>query len=33
MRWLTKRSFQVDDYVYTSLPQKSDELFQADKAK
>jgi hypothetical protein len=30
---MTKRSFQVDDYVYTSLPQKSDELFQADKAK
>ncbi|HZZ18523.1 MAG TPA: DUF4340 domain-containing protein [Opitutaceae bacterium] len=30
---MTKRSFEVDDYAYTSLPQKAEDLFQAEKAK
>jgi hypothetical protein len=27
------RAFEVDDYAFTGLPQKADELFEAAKAK
>jgi hypothetical protein len=30
---MAKRSFEVDDYVFTSLPEKPSDLFQAEKAK
>jgi Domain of unknown function (DUF4340) len=30
---MRKRAFQVDEYTLTSLPQKSEEFFEADKAK
>jgi hypothetical protein len=30
---MSKRAFEVDDYAFTSLPQKADDLFSADKAK
>ncbi|HEY5228059.1 MAG TPA: DUF4340 domain-containing protein [Opitutaceae bacterium] len=30
---MAKRSFEVDDYAFTGLPQKADELFEAAKAK
>ena len=26
---MQKRAFQISDYTFTSLPQKSDELFEA----
>jgi len=30
---MKRRAFKVDDYSFTGLPQKPDELFEADKAK
>jgi hypothetical protein len=30
---MKRRSFEVDDYTFTGLPQKPDELFEAEKAK
>jgi hypothetical protein len=30
---MRRRAFEVDDYVFTGLPQKPDELFEAEKAK
>ena len=30
---MKRRAFQVDEYVFTALPQKADELFEAQKAK
>jgi hypothetical protein len=30
---MKRRAFEVDDYSYTGLPQRSDELFEQDKAK
>jgi hypothetical protein len=30
---MRQRAFEVDDYVFTGLPQKPDDLFEADKAK
>jgi hypothetical protein len=30
---MKKRAFEIDDYVFTGLPQKPDELFEAEKAK
>ena len=28
-----RRAFEVDEYAFTGLPQKADELFEAEKAK
>jgi hypothetical protein len=30
---MKRRSFEVDDYAFTGLPQKADDLFEAEKAK
>ena len=30
---MKRRAFEVDDYTFTGLPQKPDDLFEADKAK
>jgi hypothetical protein len=30
---MKRRAFEIDDYSFTGLPQKSDELFEAEKAK
>jgi len=30
---MTRRAFQVEEYSFTALPQKADELFEAEKAK
>ena len=30
---MKRRAFEIDDYSYTGLPQKSEELFEAEKAK
>jgi Domain of unknown function (DUF4340) len=31
--FMKRRSFEVDDYAYTALPQKTDDLFEAEKSK
>jgi hypothetical protein len=30
---MKRRAFQVDEYTFTGLPQKPEELFEAEKAK
>jgi len=30
---MKRRAFQIDDYTFTKLPQKEDELFEPEKAK
>jgi hypothetical protein len=30
---MAKRSYEVDDYAFTGLPQEADDLFEAGKSK
>jgi len=30
---MKRRAFQIEEYSFTALPQKSDELFEAEKSK
>jgi len=30
---MKRRAFEVDEYTFTGLPQKADDLFEAEKAK